>query len=170
MSSVASDNDYQTISETGRQRPAWAATLSKEALFRIQLSLSSRRSSVMVLETVCRIFSGTLPQSGERVRVVDVDPADTKWTYQTTGVPGLLVEYKDVKDMTVFSLKLVVVELESGLCTWEGKFGTTANYQVRCIPIPCAVARLVSQLICCVTGVCRGLSHLLDARPGPGGD
>ena len=70
MSSGLSDGVYQSITpEIGPQRPPWAVPLSKEALFRIQLSLASRRSSVMVLETVCRIFTGTLQQRETPVKV-----------------------------------------------------------------------------------------------------
>ena len=84
----------------------------------------------MVLETVCRIFIGTPNQTAPTIKLEDLDPNDTTWAYQTTGVPGLLVEYADVTDMKIFSLKLVIIELESGLCTWEAKFGLSANYQV----------------------------------------
>ncbi|KAI6658124.1 hypothetical protein LOD99_15837 [Oopsacas minuta] len=131
MSSDNSEGLYQSITpEAGSQRPSWAVPLSKEALFRIQLSLSSRRSNVMVLETVCRIFIGSITRTTTSMKIQDLDPNDTDWTYQTTGVPGLLVEYRDIGEMNIFFLKLVIVELESGLCTWEGKFGVSANYQV----------------------------------------
>lgn len=140
-----SDSLYQSVPPDSRpERPVWAPSLSKEALFRIQLSLSSRRSSVMVLETVCRIFIGTPNQTAPTLRLEDLDPNDTSWTYQTTGVPGLLVEYADITDMKIFSLKLVIIELESGLCTWEGKFGVSANYQV-CL---CLLLLLFLLLLC----------------------
>ena len=149
MSAENPDSLYQSVTpDTGPQRPSWALSLSKEALFRIQLSLSSRRSSVMVLETVCRIFIGTPNQNATTIKLEDLDPNDTSWAYQTTGVPGLLVEYADISDMKVFSLKLVIIELESGLCTWEGKFGLSANYQVCLLSVCCCCCCCCCYCIC----------------------
>ena len=77
-----------------------------------------------------------------------------------------MVEYRDIRDMSIFSLKLVVIEVESGLCTWEGKFGGAANYQVWLL----CYSSVVMNGAICTLGVCRGFSHLLAAGVGTGGD
>ena len=68
--------------------------------------------------------------------------------------------------MSIFSLKLVVIEVESGLCTWEGKFGGAANYQVWLLC--CSFCRY--NVAVCMLGIRRGFPHLLAAGPGTGRD
>ena len=77
--------------------------LAQETIMRIEVSLSSRRSSVVVFNTTARLYS------------LDHE----EWTSMAYGAPCILLLKETAEADSPFVIKLVIAELESGINLWE---------------------------------------------------
>ena len=86
--------------------------LTQETVMRIEVSLSSRRSSVVVFNTTARLYS--------------LDDKD--WTSMAYGAPCILLLKESAEADSPFIIKLVIAELESGINLWEEVVSAGTEY------------------------------------------
>lgn len=86
--------------------------LSAETILRIEVSLSSRKSSVVVFDTTCRLYK---LDGGE-------------WFEVAYGAPCISLIRETTAPDSSFYVNLVIAELESGLSIWEEEMGPDNAY------------------------------------------
>ena len=86
--------------------------LTNDTVMRIEVSLSSRRSSVIVFNTTARLYS--------------LD--DKEWKSMAYGAPCILLLKETPDPDSPFVVKLVIAELESGINLWEEVITSGTEY------------------------------------------
>lgn len=99
--------DYQKESTTPTHRH-----LAKETVMRIEVSLSSRRSSVVVFNTTARVV--TLGKG--------------EWTSVAYGAPCIILLRETIAPDSPFQVRFAIAELESGISIWEQELTSSVDY------------------------------------------
>lgn len=86
--------------------------LAKETIMRIEVSLSSRRSSVVVFNTTARL----------------VALGRGEWSSIAYGAPCILLIRETTATDSPFQVRFVIAELESGIAVWEEELSPTIDY------------------------------------------
>lgn len=86
--------------------------LAKETIMRIEVSLSSRRSSVVVFNTTARL----------------VALGRGEWSSIAYGAPCILLIRETTATDSPFQVRFVIAELESGLAIWEEELSPAIDY------------------------------------------
>ena len=86
--------------------------LTNESIIRIQITLSSRKSSVVVFNTYARL----------------VAVGNGRWDSVAVGAPCILLVKETSAPDSRFQVRLAIAEVESGISVWEEEIGTNANY------------------------------------------
>ena len=86
--------------------------LTRESIMRVQITLSSRRSSVVVFNTYARL----------------VAVGDGKWDSVAVGAPCILLVRETSAPDSRFKVRLAIAEVESGIAVWEEDINASANY------------------------------------------
>ena len=86
--------------------------LTKESIMRIQITLSSRKSSVVVFNTYARL----------------VAVGNGQWNSIAVGAPCILLVKETSATDSRFQVRLAIVEVESGIAVWEEELDSSANY------------------------------------------
>ena len=93
------------------------AAVTEDVVYRIEVSLSSRKSSVVVLRTIAKLYS--LHNNG----------GDAEWKMLAYGVPCILLQRLTTEHNSPFAVKVVIAELETGSVQWEGEVNHDSQYQ-----------------------------------------
>lgn len=86
--------------------------LTRESIMRVQITLSSRRSSAVVFNTYARL----------------VAVGDGKWDSVAVGAPCILLVRETSAPDSRFKVRLAIAEVESGIAVWEEDIDASANY------------------------------------------
>lgn len=86
--------------------------LTRESIMRIQITLSSRKSSVVVFNTYARL----------------VAVGDGKWDSVAVGAPCIILLKETSAPDSPFQVRFAIAEVESGISIWEEEIGLSANY------------------------------------------
>jgi hypothetical protein len=97
-----------------------APLLPYDAVFRIEVSLSSQTTSAVVMRTTARLYSLEGVQSS-RPRV-----GDAEWRLLAYGAPCIQL----IRDSpgSAFTIRVVIAEVESGISLWEGAVDSGSRY------------------------------------------
>ena len=91
--------------------------VTEDVVYRIEVSLSSRKSSVVVMRTMAKMYS--LHNNG----------GDAEWKMLAYGVPCILLQRVSTEHNSPFTVKVVIAELETGSIQWEGEVNHDSQYQ-----------------------------------------
>lgn len=86
--------------------------LTRESIMRIQITLSSRKSSVVVFNTHARL----------------VAVGEGKWDSVAVGAPCIILLKETSAPDSPFQVRFAIAEIESGIAIWEEEIGLSANY------------------------------------------
>lgn len=89
-----------------------SVTISEDALFRIKVTLSSRKTAVETFRVAAHSYS----------------LEGTEWQSIASGVPCIIKVLESTEENSPFSLKYVLADAESGLTVWEEQVTSDANY------------------------------------------
>ena len=93
------------------------AAVTEDVVYRIEVSLSSRKSSVVVMRTMAKLYS--LHNNG----------GDAEWKMLAYGVPCILLQRVTTEHNSPFAVKVVTAEYETGTIQWEGEVNHDSQYQ-----------------------------------------
>lgn len=87
-------------------------TVTDDALFRIKVTLSSRKTMVETFRTTALVYS----------------LEGTEWKSIASGIPCIIKMLESVEENARFTLKYVLADAEAGLNVWEEQVPADANY------------------------------------------
>lgn len=87
-------------------------TISEDVLFRIKVSLSSRKTAVETFRVIAHAYS----------------LEGTEWQSIAGGIPCIIKVLESAEENSPFTLKYVLADAESGLTVWEEQVKSDANY------------------------------------------
>ena len=90
--------------------------ITDDVLFRIRVTLSSRKTKVQTFRTVAQAYS---------LEGTDNDP---QWQSIASGVPCTIKELESADEDSHFQLKVALADIQSGLSVWEEYVTADANY------------------------------------------
>ena len=105
-------------------------TVTDRDIYRIEVSLSSRKTSVIVAPTYARLFvleeQYVAPNGRDpSVPVVRKD----EWKLLCTGIPCVSCEKLSPSPLCPATVKVVIAEAESGLATWDSVVDSASEYR-----------------------------------------
>lgn len=93
------------------------AAVTEDVVYRIEVFLSGRKSSVVVMRTMAKLYS--LHNNG----------GDAEWKMLAYGVPCILLQRVTTEHDSPFAVKVIVAEHETGTIQWEGEVNHDSQYQ-----------------------------------------
>lgn len=105
--------------------------VSDKDIYRIEVSLSSRKSSVIVAPTYARLFvleEHYVASNGAQDPSVPVVRKE-EWKLLCTGIPCVSSEKLSPSPLCPSTVKVVIAEAESGMATWDSIVDSTSEYR-----------------------------------------
>lgn len=96
--------------------------VTDDSVFRIEVSLSSRKSSAIVMRTHARLY--TLERAQEQA----TPTSNAQWRSVAYGAPCIQLMRETTEHNSPFHIKVVIAEVESGISLWEAELSESCGY------------------------------------------
>ena len=111
------------------------SSVSDKDIYRIEVSLASRKTTVHVVPTCARVFvleeHFEVPQPGQQFGPEQPHPVRHRheWKLVCTGIPCVLTDRQAPHPMSPYAVKVAIAEAESGLATWDCVVEPSSEYR-----------------------------------------
>ena len=111
-----------------------SSSVSEKEIYRIEVSLASRKTTVRVLPTYARVFvleeRYEVPQPGHYGSEQPLPVMHRhEWKLVCTGIPCVLTERQEPHPSSPYAVKAAIAEAESGLAIWDCAIEPSSEYR-----------------------------------------